>query len=140
MKMPAKVLVVDGAGVEQTKLILMPCVTHGAHVVLGGGAPGATVGALHLHVHEAAELVDVLRAGLSWAGLQHVAGEPAGDLQGSAIVRGGMYGVSVLNGRYVLSWKCSSFPGLGLVFVDDVGRERAVNALLELLHGKAAAA
>lgn len=142
--LPTKILTVDGAGPEQTKLILLPCLQHGKHVVLGGGAPGDTTGALHLHVDEVNALIDVLRAGVLWAGLHAV--DPAdvsaapGDLQGSTLVRGGIYAVSVLKGRYTLSWRATSWPDVGLVFLDDVGRERAIDALLELLHGKAAAA
>jgi hypothetical protein len=140
MKMPTRLFVVDGA--EQTKLLLMPCVTHGSHVVLGGGLPGGINGALHMHVDEVQQLVDILRAGVLWSGLVDVGtmahAEP-GDVQGSVVTRSGMFGVSVLHGRYVFSWATKGFPP-GIVLLDDAGRERAILALLELLHGKAAAA
>lgn len=142
MKMPTKFFVVDGA--DDTKVLLMPCITHGSHVVLGGGVPGQATGALHLLVAEAEQLVDALRAGSSWARLQSAKHLPGYDdvdaeLQGSVIVRDGIFGVTLAGGRYVLSWSARGWP-VGLAILDDVGRERVASALTELLHGKAAAA
>lgn len=130
-------------GLNGEKIIVMKCTQHGSHVVLGFGK-SELISCLHLHVPEAMDLIDVLRAGVTWAKLelqQPLPGHPEadGDRQAGNIVRDGGYAVTVRGQQYMLSLVPKALPAVVAVLGPNA-RERICSALLELVHGKVAAA
>lgn len=129
------------SGSNGEKLVVMKCLQHGSHVCVGFGT-SEFISCLHMHVDEALNFADVLRAGSSWAGLQlqpPVLGDEGPTHQGGVTVRDGLYCITLSRDMYIVSLAPKALPAV-IANMGPDSREKVAAAIGEVVHGKAVAA
>lgn len=131
------------AGEGGSQMFVFPCPTHAHHLCFGFGEKGVA-SCLELTVAEAMNVVDVLRAGPSWAGLSGrapLAGHPeaAGDRQGAFRVGSGIFCITVRGDSYIVSIAPTGWPTV-MAIVGPDAREKVTAAMCELAYGREVAA